>query len=286
MQVVQTLQNSSANETAELFIVLSRQLLQHWGQSAAIHHFEEDPKSIPEVKCLEASHNHVILATHLHQSDLVHYDVSFRIIFGLDKLQSTDKSVRLALDLKHTGKSTNSNAAHNLVVLRRIILLELCFSLDHLGCFLIGWQSSFFLFLLWFILRLSIRSNSTAGCLLSCSKNGLEDSARVLGQLLLREAGHVSLHERWDAIQHCLAVGALSHSDVVLHLPLFVGQRELRRVVHIVQQSKVTGLHVKVVLSILVDSLFMELALLFFFLNDGPKGVPAHQLLSLGVKLH
>lgn len=91
-----------------------------------VHQLHEDPQPLLVVIGLYDSKNSLVLFAAAHYSNFVYDCLSLIIVFGLHKLESTDKSVLFPFNLENLGKSALSELANNVVVFRGISLLDLC----------------------------------------------------------------------------------------------------------------------------------------------------------------
>jgi hypothetical protein len=90
VKILKTLQDAIADIFTKQFRVLATEFFKHWSESTTVHHLKEDPQSALKVETFEASQNHVVFFAHQHDTHLVEDDFTLCVVFGFDKLQSTD----------------------------------------------------------------------------------------------------------------------------------------------------------------------------------------------------
>jgi hypothetical protein len=100
-------------------------LFNNGGETATVHEFKEDPKSLPIVECIETSDYVVIVFAHLHDTKFVPDNTTFLAVLGLDELKRILLLIFLLLDKKYSSKTTITDLLDNLVELRGIVCFEL-----------------------------------------------------------------------------------------------------------------------------------------------------------------
>lgn len=177
VQVNKALERHVQTELAEAFRVLTLQVLKHGGEGTTVHELHEDPKAVLVVESLEALNDRLTLR-HLHDTDFVFNCLTLCLVLGLSELQCEELTVRNALASKNSSKSANALLAHDLVVLRRVLLLDVGRVLD---------TASNFATVLECLLRR-----------VKLTKDDLEKCARVRANLFLAKYTHLNFERLWE----------------------------------------------------------------------------------------
>ena len=170
VQVHQASQRLVETVLAESLRVFTLQVFEHGCEGAAVHQLHEDPQAVLVVKRLEALHNRFVLR-HLHDADLILNSLSLGLALRLCELESEQLTVSNAFASEDAGETTDAFLAYDLVILRRVLLLDVGSVLDPSRDLTRVLQR-----LLW---------------LIELTKDDLEERARVLADLVLAEDAHL-----------------------------------------------------------------------------------------------
>ena len=124
VQVNKALERLVNTVLAELFRILALKLLEHGCECTSIHELHEYPKAILEVKRLIALYDRFALA-HLHNADFIFNRCPFCTILGLSELEGKQLSISDSHATENTSEATSALFSHDLVELRRVLLLNI-----------------------------------------------------------------------------------------------------------------------------------------------------------------